>query len=254
MSQGETLNMNQKGISLVELMIAVGVGSGLMLVLGSVMTMNQSAKRSLEQRLEMTDLKLRIERLLDEDADCALNFTGVNPNVTTNILNLRESDAPNPPILRFTSAAPNNRINHLLEITRMQLLAATPPIPIDSSGHALLRVTVNRIGTEFGSSSDKVDIPVLLYTNRTGTIKTCSAERIELNCVSARSVTGGTSTSVFCPAGYKVTGGGLHDTDISKNDHFNRYILPTAANPWGGWFCDSDDPGGTLTCTVICCR
>lgn len=246
------------GYSLVELMISIGIGAGLMLALGSSLVQNQTAVRTIENRLELADFKVRVSTLLSNGRSCSNNFVGVNPNTTANINQLRQTDSLGVTVPRFSVG---DRIGGKFTITRMTRMSpGGAAVGANTSGVLNLRIFVRNISSEgktFGTTEQYIDVPIGFTTRDTlpVAIENCDAQAPEgLSCRTINGASNGTSVTVNCPAGYKVTGGGFRDTEGSKTTQHTVPMFPTVANPWGGWRCFNDDGGGTLSCSVICCR
>lgn len=253
--------MNRSGVSLTELVIAIGVTGIVMLALSSVMVNNQKLAGSVEQFTGTSILKAQMALFLNQKRNCEQNFAGgtFDPNINQPLTQLSGRTSTGSVYVKYGITAPQNEIGSGLRITSLRYVAPTSAMNVEESATAEIEVVVERVRQTagLGTPSTSFRFPVLLTTGRTLPVRvqSCSAVSAEdIGCVVQTQSTGGRSTPVFCPMDYRVVGGGLRDGNISKGDHSNRPIAPSAGNPWGGWYCDTDDPGGTLECSVICCR
>lgn len=257
-SKRRRLFINHNGISLAELVVSIGVLGFVMLALSSIMINNQKLAGSLEQHAGVSTLQAQIALFLNQSRNCEQNFVNLDPNIDYTLTQIWGRPTTGVPYLKYATTGPRSEIGGL-RIVSMRVRAASPPMAEDQSGTVDVEVVVQRMRESAGlgtpSTSFRVSVMVTTAIDAPARIQNCSAlQAEELRCKTERAVITGARGRSMCPEGFRVVGGGLSDGDISKNDHFNHPIEPTSTNPWGGWYCDTDDAGSTLYCTVICCR
>ncbi|MEK6556183.1 MAG: hypothetical protein AABZ31_13135 [Bdellovibrionota bacterium] len=247
---------NNRGVSLIEAIIASSVGIVIIMALGELMMSQQNATRDVMQTYELATAYAQVTEHLSDNTTCGNNFNGIDPNIG-NINNTTFYR-----LLDRTGAVEIYREGNLhggglLTLTALDRLPASPPTVANSKGMFILRMTFQRRGLATGLVDMPIDVPVFFNTDGANNVASCSTQGVSsaLNCVRpALTCNGCPLLQTPCPPSYTLTGGGISDQDTSKRAFYSHPIAPgTPGFPDGGWRCQNADPG-FLECTAICCR
>ncbi len=164
------LRQNEFGFSMIETIIAAGIGVLLVLVLSSMVTMQKIATNSNLQSYEVTFLNHEIHEFLKDTSTCRKNFSGLDPNAASPpILAIRNpSDAV---IYNTTDLYSNNAI----KIKNVVFGDATATVPATGEGETNLSITYQRDGSFIGSSEAKRTFYVYVRTSG-GLVTDCSTQ------------------------------------------------------------------------------
>lgn len=226
---------NLKGFSLVEVMIALGIGAVVTLGIASTLEMMNKAQRTNDQNIEANFLAENISRLLAEPSTCQLNWgsTSIGGAVTMSPTTVFTRDIVDDggntvfDVNNLTATFGNNKIR--LQDYKLVQIAVVSTSPYVVLGE--LKLNIQQVGVGFGGSA----IPKSVYLNveltgAGGTMTTCNSLGVSANLVTTPAcppntyltqISGGTpncqpannpSAGQSCTAGQIITGftaGGL---------------------------------------------
>jgi hypothetical protein len=175
-------SINQRGFSLVQVMIAFGLMGGLAVMMMRLMDNQNKQAKSIELKSEQQEIKNIILKTLDDKTACEATFLGMSPGDDIKQIRL-SSDFSLAPFaetgVKFKSYNVYIKRMYLLTRQEEQAMAQSsgtsfvPPAPPDGYGSATLRVTfVKNIGQVtdsnkshqfYGSKETAVDIQVQGY-------------------------------------------------------------------------------------------
>jgi prepilin-type N-terminal cleavage/methylation domain-containing protein len=164
---------NQKGMSLVEVMVAISISAVVSL---GMLQINQTGIKATNR--STTDLSLTmfrtatLEMNLAKPEICEANFQGDNGAVADNITSLVNDAA----VVFATTVAPNNftadRDWQINSITREAFVASTVG---GTSGRCDLTILLSRNKMSFGSQDKRLTIPIFCQVDGGNLITTCMA-------------------------------------------------------------------------------
>jgi prepilin-type N-terminal cleavage/methylation domain-containing protein len=169
--------LKQDGFSMIEIMIASGVASLVLLMLAQMLANQFKATRTLELRSAARDLVEDMVGILNNRDNCQASLVGKNPNNATPTQILVQQ--PQGPIVRYTTASPGNEIGPLkIKLTGIRLntnsTKGVPPIGNQASGTALLTLSFSLGSSVVGGATYEAERRISVVTDGTGNISTCS--------------------------------------------------------------------------------
>lgn len=209
---------NSRGFSLVQVMVSVGIMSGLALMMMTLMENQAKQQKTIELKSEQNDIKAIIKQVIANNVACDATFQGMSPG--EEIKEIRTTDDQSvPPFaetgVKFKSA--NVYIKKMVLLTRQEELDAklrvpgTPPIQYNDPegkgfGFGYLRITfVKNIGAVtdsnkshqfYGARETSVDIPIAGNFYDLELVKHTDNKSIEESCVERAKAKG-----INCTAG-----------------------------------------------------
>jgi type II secretory pathway pseudopilin PulG len=228
--------MNQRGHTLVELMVASGLIVFAMLAFATMITQQRSSYVHIQQAVEATAAGNRIQDYLSQNADCGRALIGLDPNAEQDIVSLKNAagtpvfwtdNAPgaNPPVQTFGGS---------IFIDRMILQAGPAPIAPNSSGvvyfKTVFKLTKETAGGELRPRS------TILYveTDVSGRISTCSSKTTNsYNCRVETKQVNGTYAVARCDQPWEqVISCAVEDNNISEsNPNYQKIISGVSGGP-----------------------
>jgi len=159
---------NQKGFSLIEMLIAASVLTVLAVGMSQFIVSQHNNVSNLEDRLTKVSLEAQLKIFLTESSGCTQTFTGKQALATQPITQIFDSLGA----VQFDTASGLNKFD-FLELDSMTLENISVPGP-DSTGRMKLEVQVKRIRGKLGSNSLKpINIEFTVSTNSSNEITTC---------------------------------------------------------------------------------
>ncbi len=220
---------NEKGHTLIELMVASGLIVFAMLALATMLTQQRSSYTHLQQTMEAMGVGGRIQAFLTAEADCTRNFQNLNPN----------SALPIPiPTLIDSNAIPrffvNQKFANLVHIFSMNIKPGLNILP-NSSGIVELETTFGLEKTGAQSALRPRSNLIYVETNAAGTIQKCSTKAAN-NYSCRRVAVGGnnrTSAVAICDQPWEqLMSCGFEDNNMSEtNPNMTIPIVPSVTQP-----------------------
>jgi hypothetical protein len=241
----------QSGFSVVELVVAVGIGLTLLISLSSALITQQSDVQQLKQAVEANQLENDIRLVMGSETNCwqTLNTFGSKPPQTIGYeqqLNRIYYDNGN------VAVQVGSIISSMIEVTGITLKTVAKPAAA-TSGRWLLEVAIYIKPIAGNASLQPRIIPVSVEVDRvTGDMVGCSVRVTEppaYNCRTVRASASGTSATVTCPAQYRVVSCGMADSQSSKNNWRRVRPIPDQRR----CFC-YDANSSSISCYAVCCR
>lgn len=224
------------GASLIEVIIAAFVlsvvGLGALVIFRNTLSTNQVS----EEIAEASAAQLELFAALSSERVCLTNFGGINPVVPAALNSVNDLSGPILQVGQIYSKrlrilpAPNG-------IRREPALnPAQRPGP---NGRGRVDLVVNFSVESNPAKTQNFRLPVMVQTEANQVISCSSQGSTRDDCRYIRASSTGSRTSVNCPAGYRVVGGGISDTDFTKESF---YSIPVAAQLGSG-----TGSGGTIS-------
>lgn len=241
---------NNRGMSLVEVLVSLGITVILMSATASMFVTQQRENRALNQKLEMVDLKNQIMQAFQNSSTCTwqiqgktFNTSGVtstNPSSTSiDLVELRHGPNSSSLLLAKTnSTLPGSQSNLKVASIRFNNILATGN-PDEYKGH----FEITFMDSSLSRPMRPTIIPQVIQAtgSPTATITACGAGLISLDdmvIVEGPVKNRHYSPSIaMCPPGYGVISGGSRYLGTSGcNDEWTGLSEPTAdKRGWRGW-------------------
>ncbi len=217
---------NEKGETLMSLMIAVGISSVVMLATVEVMRQQKIQERTNEQNIDANMYQSAVQNFMLKSSVCLKNFPANtidpdnDPNNTSIPANQRLNTLVNGDGIPGTDFQPNKVLgNHSLRVPATDgfVLRDSANIGPNAVGQVTLRLKLERMGSHYGTDITR-DIAVAVRTNAAGMIDYCAtvAGDVPFDCQKI----GPTSPQVTCPTGYKLFSGSASADQIDQDDGF----------------------------------
>lgn len=270
--------LNQKGESLITVMIAAGMLSTVVLVSISVMKYQMQANTRAQQLLEANYIENQIYSELLSSETCNANYvqSSIDPNdnpTNTNIPANQSFDDFKKVVggAVYTLYNPNDVVgNRTLQFPAtgaFQVLDSPVAIPVNGNGYATLRINMLRKNDPTGDRISR-DLKLAVSVGAGGTVNGCSTNYgvKKIDCYTPPTRTTNNDYDpipIVCDPGYRVMAG-WHDI-TRMNDDSGLFVNPettTTIDPitkvsssYEQWMCRSDsNKGFQITCGAKCCR
>jgi prepilin-type N-terminal cleavage/methylation domain-containing protein len=247
-------NINQLGMSLIEILIAMGILLIVMLAVANLQVSQMKEVRALSEKLAVLDLERLLISSLADGTICTaqLATNAVNPSAPYHI----DSTALSTMSISLTSIPASSAVGAIP-------LISTLPSPAVSQIKIASIIVKNFISSgspnqyiadlevRFDSSLlvralKPLTIKLNLRTDGADNISSCVGGGAPLICTTVSASVPFYGGSVSCPAGSFVTGGGCQPATGGN---------VTASTPSNnGWACSASSPSGTVSATAICCK
>lgn len=269
---------NQKGESLITVMIAAGMLTTVVLVSASVMKYQMEQNKRAQQLLEANYIENQIYAELLSTETCNANFvqSGIDPddNPTNSIIPSNQTFGDFKKVVGgalYTLYNPGDVIgNRTLQFppsAAFQILDSPVAIPPNGSGAATLRINMLRKEDPAGGMISR-DLKLAVSTNAAGVIASCTTNFgvKKIDCYEPPSRNTNIDYNpipIICDPGYRVMGGWHNITRM--NDDSGLFVIPestTVTDPitkisssYEQYMCRSDsNKGFSITCGAKCCR
>ncbi len=258
---------SQSGQGLVEIVVASGILSVVILASVSVMKMQADATKQAQQLFEANYFQNEIYTALRSKDTCAANFLGVDPSggpsvQNYNVFNKSSGGVTTPAY--SPGQAIGNRTLEIPATSAFQLHDSTTPVGANSQGTMTLQVNMDRSGTDTGGKIFR-EVVIQVNTDASGKVSSCSTnfEAEKLKCIDATTVVVDTANQeARCPPGYRVMAGQIKVDSIGNKSAYSNGPkggavtdpITKTVSTYERWYCrGSGKDGGVTGCKAKCC-